>query len=148
MIYDWLKVVGVKEPSEIAYVSNVIIPGIRQENFINESNFLQVTRYLLRLFKENLLDEEMLECLREIKLKTKDSKQTFKSAQFCYLSNRYNPQIKIEGVIKEVTLVSEEYLNSGSSELEWSLFLRQLKLRTGLRLKPLIRIMHLVPFEN
>lgn len=129
LIYDWLKVVGVKEPSEIAYVTNVIIPGIRQENFINESNFLQVTRYLFRLFKENLLDEEMLECLREIKLKTKDSQETFKSAQFCYLSNRYNPQIKIEGVIKEVTLVSEEYLNSGSGELEWSLFFKAIKVK-------------------
>ncbi|WP_346068435.1 sacsin N-terminal ATP-binding-like domain-containing protein [Sphingobacterium siyangense] len=129
LIYDWLKVVGVKEPSEVAYVTNVIIPGIRQGNFINESNFLQITRYLFRLFKENLLDEEMLECLREIKLKTKDSQQTFKSAQLCYLSNRYNPQIKIEGVIKEVTLVSEEYLNSGSSELEWSLFFKAIKVK-------------------
>lgn len=129
LIYDWLKAVGVKEPSQVAYVTNVIIPGIRQENFINESNFLQVTRYLFRLFKENLLDEEMLECLREIMLKTKDSQQTFKSAQFCYLSNRYNPQIKIEGVIKEVTLVSEEYLNSGSSELEWSLFFKAIKVK-------------------
>jgi hypothetical protein len=128
-VYDWLKTIGVKEPSQIAFVTNVIIPNLKNEDFINASNFLQITHYLFRLYKENLLDEEMLEGLREIKLKTKDSENTFKEAQFCYLSNKYQPQLKIEGVIKNVSLVSEEYLFSGSNELEWNLFFKSLKVK-------------------
>lgn len=128
-VYEWLRTIGVKEPSQIAFVTNVIIPNLKKEDFINASNFLQITHYLFRLYKENLLDEEMLECLREIKLKTKDSDLTFKEAQFCYLSNKYQPQLKIEGVIKDVSLLSEEYLFSGSNELEWNLFFKAIKVK-------------------
>ena len=129
LIYGWLKVIGVKEPSQIAFVTNVIIPNINKENFINETNFLQVTRYLFRLFKENLLDEEILESLREIKLKTNSPDQIFKAAQLCYLSNKYQPQFKIEGIIKEVSLVSEEYIYPGINELEWNLFFKAIKVK-------------------
>ncbi|AMM51216.1 hypothetical protein TH61_08555 [Rufibacter sp. DG15C] len=128
-VFDWLKNIGVKEPSQVAYVTNVIIPNIGKDDFINTTNFLKVTHYLFRLFKENLLDEEMLECLRELKIKTKDFDLGFEEAQFCYLSNKYQPQLKIEGVIKDVALVSEEYLSLGSSELEWNLFFKAIKVK-------------------
>jgi hypothetical protein len=128
-VYEWLKTIGVKEPSQIAFVTNVIIPNLKKEGFINAANFLQITHYLFRLFKENLLDEEMLECLRELKLKTKKTELTFKEAQFCFLSNKYQPQLKIEGIIKEVSFVSEEYLFSDSNELEWNLFFKAIKVK-------------------
>jgi hypothetical protein len=83
-VYEWLKTIGVKEPSQIAFVTNVIIPNLKKEGFINATNFLQITHYLFRLFKENLLDEEMLECLRELKLKTKKADLTFKEAQILF----------------------------------------------------------------
>jgi hypothetical protein len=128
-VYAWLKTLGVKEPSQVAFVTNVIIPNLKKTDFINDSNFLQITHYLFRLFKENLLDEEMLESLRELKLKTKKPDLTFKEAQYCFLSNKYQPQLKIEGLINEVPYVSEEYLFSGSSELEWNLFFRAIKVK-------------------
>ncbi len=128
-VYEWLKTVGVKEPSQIAFVTNVIIPNLKNEDFINASNFLQITHYLFRLYKDNLLDEEMLECLRELKLKTKKSELTFREAQFCFLSNKYQPQLKIEGIIKDVSFVSEEYLFSDSNELEWNLFFKAIKVK-------------------
>jgi hypothetical protein len=128
-IYEWLKTIGVKEPSQIAFVTNVIIPNLKKEGFINATNFLQITHYLFRLFKENLLDEEMLECLRELKLKTKKAELTFKEAQSCFLSNRYQPQLKIEGIIKEVSFVSDDYLFTESNELEWNLFFKAIKVK-------------------
>lgn len=128
-VYEWLKTIGVKEPSQIAYVTNVIIPNLKKEGFINATNFLQITHYLFRLFKENLLDEEMLECLRELKLKTKKAELTFEEAQFCFLSNKYQPQLRIEGIIKEVSFVAEDYLLSGSNELEWNLFFKAIKVK-------------------
>lgn len=128
-VYDWLKSIGVKEPSQVAYVTNVIIPGLKDDNFINESNFIEITNYLFRLHRQNLLDEEMLECLREMKLKTKDKDSPFKQAQFCFLPNRYRPQLKFEGVIKDISLVSEEYLSSGGDELQWNLFFKAIKVK-------------------
>lgn len=128
-VYEWLKTIGVKEPSQIAYVTNVIIPNLKKEGFINATNFLQITHYLFRLFKENLLNEEMLECLRELRLRTKKAELTFEEAQFCFLSNKYQPQLRIEGIIKEVSFVAEEYLLSGSNELEWNLFFKAIKVK-------------------
>ena len=87
-IYEWLKTLGVKEPSQVAYVTNVIIPNLKTTDFINQTNFLQITHYLFRLFKENSLDEEIFESLRELKLKTKKLDMTFKEAQHCFLSNK------------------------------------------------------------
>jgi hypothetical protein len=71
----------------------------------------------------------MLECLRELKLKTKKSELTFIEAQFCFLSNKYQPQLKIEDIINQVSFVSEEYLFSCSNELEWNLFFKAIKVK-------------------
>jgi len=128
-VYKWLKTIGVKEPSQIAFVTNVIIPNLNKEDFINASNFLQITHYLFRLFKDNLLDEEMLESLRELKIRTKKKELTFIEAQMCFLSNKYQPQLRIEDIIKEVDFVSEEYLFSDSNELEWNLFFKAIKVK-------------------
>ncbi len=128
-VFNWLKKLGVKEPSQIAYVTNVIIPSLKQPNFINDDNYLQITHYLFRLYKDNLLDEEMLESLRELRIKTKSPKITFKEAQYCFLSNRFQPQLKIEELIKEVYYVSEDYLFSDSNELQWNLFFKALKVK-------------------
>ncbi len=128
-IFNWLKKLGVKEPSQVAYVTNVLIPNLHEDNFINSSNFLQITHYLFRLFRENLLDEEMLESLRELKIKTKEKTLTFIEAQNCFLSNKYQPHLKIEGVINGVFYVSEEYLFSDSNELEWNLFFKAIKVK-------------------
>ncbi|MFT6923330.1 MAG: hypothetical protein ACJA1C_002343 [Crocinitomicaceae bacterium] len=128
-LYDWLKKLGIKEPSQIAFVTNVIIPSLDKSDFITASNFLQITHYLFRLFNENLLDDEMLESLRELKIKTKKATLTFAKAQDCYLSNTYQPQLKIEEIIKDVSYVSEEYIFSHSNELKWNLFFKAIKVK-------------------
>lgn len=128
-LYDWLKKLGIKEPSKVAFVTNVIIPNLDNSEFITPSNFIQVTHYLFRLFKDNRLDDEMLESLRELKIKTKSESLPFVKAQDCYLSNNYQPQLKIEGVVKEVSYVSEEYMFSDSNELEWNLFFKAIKVK-------------------
>lgn len=128
-IYTWLKSLGVKEPSQVVFVTNVIIPNLKDDGFINDSNFLRITHYLLRLYKSNLLEEEVLESLRELKLKTRDVESTFIEAQHCFLSNRYRPQLKIEGIVKNVNFVSEDYLTVHNDELEWNLFFKALKVK-------------------
>lgn len=147
-IYEWLKRIGVKEPSLVAYVTNVIIPNLKKDNFINNSNYLQITHYLFRLFKDNQLDEEVLESLRELKLKTKDENLTFKEAQLCFLSNKYQPQLKIEGVITDVNFVSEEYLFSDSNELEWNLFFKAIKVKDRVEVETINQNNSLATLKN
>lgn len=128
-ILDWLKSLGVKEPSREAYVSNVIIPGLKVPGFINSENYLNITRYLYRLFHENKLTEEMLAGLRELSLKIKSQNVEFKQAQDCFLSNKYRPELQIDGVINEVHLVSEEYIDTQYKELQWNLFFKAIKVK-------------------
>jgi len=136
LIFEWLKKIGVREPSLLAYVTNVIIPNLEKKDFITNDNFLQVTHYLFRLNKQNELDEEVLESLRELKIKTKSPDVTFREAQHCFLSDKYQPQLKIEGIIKDdIFYVSEEYLFSDSSELEWNLFFKAIGVQDRVEIK-------------
>jgi len=128
-IFDWLKLLGVKEPSELAYVTNVIIPNIKSPDFINNENYFQITHYLFRLFNNNQLDEIILEGLRELKLKTIASEACFQEAQHCFLSNKYQPHLRIEGLIDSVSFVSEDYIKTGESELKWNLFFKAIKVK-------------------
>lgn len=134
-IFEWLKLLGVKEPSDLAYVTNVIIPGLKDENFITNQNYLPITGYLLRLFQDNQLDELTLSLLRELKLKTKGSEGAFKKANDCYLSDKYNPYLKIESHISGISYVSEEYLKIGQSELKLSTFFKAIKVKDRIEIE-------------
>lgn len=128
-IYQWLKKLGVKSPSETAYVSNVIIPGIKNHDFITEENYIQVTLFLLRLFKERKLNDEILETLRELDLKTTQPEAGFVQAQNCYLSNRFNPQLKLENIIENINFVSDVYLQHHQTELDWVVFFKAIRVK-------------------
>ena len=147
-LYEWLKKLGTKEPSQITYVTNVIIPSLNKSDFITASNFLQITHYLFRLFNENLLDDEMLESLRELKIKTRKATLTFARAQDCYLSDRYQPQLKIEKIIKDVPYVSEEYIFNDSNELEWNLFFKAIKVKDRVEVETINRNNSLSTLRN
>ena len=147
-LYEWLKKLGTKEPSQITYVTNVIIPSLNKSNFITASNFLQITHYLFCLFNEKLLDDEMLESLRELKIKTRKATLTFARAQDCYLSNRYQPQLKIEEIIKDVPYVSEEYIFNDSNELKWNLFFKAIKVKDRVEVETINRNNSLSTLRN
>jgi len=134
-IFSWLEKLGVQEPSQEAYVTNVIIPNIKKDDYINTGNFLKITHYLFRLYMGNKLDEEMLESLRELKLKTNKTDLSFMEAQHCFLSNEYQPQLKLEGIIKQLYFVSEDYLSLHDNKLEWNLFFKALKVKDAVEVE-------------
>ncbi len=127
-IFEWLKTLGVIEPSKIVYVRNVLVPNLHTENFITHENFLEITHYLFNLFHEHKLDDAILGSLREFKLKINGS--NFEEAQKCFLSNQYNPKLKLEEVIKEdIKFVSEDYLSLDDSEQKWYLFFKAIQVK-------------------
>jgi hypothetical protein len=117
-IKQWLEKLGVKEPSDIAYIENEIIGNI--ENCITKDNYLQVTRYLFNQHKKALLHEMHYEGLRGLKLFT--TNKQFEVAGNCYFSNTYIPHLNLEGVINNLHFLSSKYIESGDNYSEWKTF--------------------------
>lgn len=134
-LQGWLKKLGVKEPTEIAYVTNVIIPNLGTEGFVNEQNYLQITFHLFKLYWEKLLDEVLLESLRELPLLVKGENISFIEAQSTYLSNRYRPTLPLEELIYDLNFVSENYLSNNRQYNEWSIFFKAIKVKDQIEIE-------------
>jgi hypothetical protein len=136
-LYKWLEKLGVKRPSELAYVTNVLIPGIKDkgQEFITTANYLPVTQYLFRLNKEGVLTDELFESLRELKVKTTLDDASFNEAQFCYLASAYRPVLPLESVVEDLPFVSDDYLSNGAPAAEWYLFFKKLKVKDRIELE-------------
>lgn len=149
-LMEWLKKLGVKRPSELAYVTNVLIPGIKDKSltFITLDNYLPVTHYLFRLDKEGALTDELFESLRELKVKTTRADDSFEEAQFCYLANRYRPELALENVIDDLPFIGDEYLTNGAREEEWYRFFKKLKAKDRIELEAITANNSLVPLRS
>jgi len=133
-LLKWLEKLGVQRPSEVAYVTNVLVPALRaSETVITAENYLTVTNYLFRLHREGKLSSDLVEALRELPLKTSDG--SFKAAQFCYLASAYHPLLALESVIEDLPFVSDDYLGNAAGWLEWQQFFRRLKVKDRIELE-------------
>lgn len=120
-IKNWLEFLGVKEPSDEAYLENEIIGNI--ENCIDINNYLQVTRYIFNQHKKGLLSELHYDQLQDLKILT--TKNDFRAAKECYLSDFYEPSLRLEKVNEEGTYVSIAYKQEEDLISEWkTLFLK------------------------
>lgn len=120
-IKNWLEQLGVKEPSDIAYLENEIIGNI--ENCITKDNYLRVTRYLFNQHKKALVTDWHFEKLQDLKIFTKN--KDFKSANECYLSDFYEPSLKLEKLNEAGKYVSETYKQPEDLISEWkTLFIK------------------------
>lgn len=134
-IFDWLKKMGVKEPSEVAYVTNVIIPNLENPGFVTEENHIQIISYLLRLFQDRQLTEEMLSQLRGLRIKTKLSDGRFARAHDCFLSDKYNPYTKLESTISGLNYISEDYLTIVPAEHIISVFFKAISVKDRIEIE-------------
>ncbi len=120
-VKGWLELLGVKEPSDAAYLENEIIGNI--ENCIEKDNYLKVTRYIFNQHKKGLLSELHYDQLQDLKLFT--TSKEFKAAKECYLSDFYEPSLKLQKVNEAGKYVSENYKQQEDLVSEWkTLFLK------------------------
>lgn len=120
-IRSWLELLGVKEPSDEAYLENEIIGNI--EHCIDKKNYLQVTRYIFNQHKKGLLSDWHYDQLQDLKIFT--ISKEFKTAKKCYLSDFYEPSLKLEKVNEAGAYVSETYKQQEDLISEWkTLFLK------------------------
>lgn len=121
VIRDWLASLGVKEPSDEAYLENEIIGNIKE--CVTDVNYRKVARFLFDKSRKGELTATQFQALCALKLMTTGGKLT--EAQSCFLSDRFEPRLKLEKVHASGLYVAADYIQAGDLVSEWkSFFLR------------------------
>ncbi|SDY29945.1 sacsin N-terminal ATP-binding-like domain-containing protein [Hymenobacter psychrophilus] len=114
---SWLESLGVKEPSDEAYLENEIIGNISK--CITRDNYQQVTRYLFSQYKKGKITPTHLEKLQDIRLMCTNG--VLHAAKDCYLADSYEPILKLQEKNKKGDFVAE-YKESDDLVSEWKTF--------------------------
>lgn len=117
-VKSWLELLGVKEPSDTAYIENELIGNI--ETCITTTNYKQVTRYLFNHHKKGGLSESQYAKFEDLLLFTTEKKLV--KAKSCYLSDLYEPALKLENIYKQGSYISVNYKELGDLTSEWKTF--------------------------
>jgi hypothetical protein len=118
VILEWLEQLGVKEPTDLAFIEKTIIGQV--ENFVNLDNAIPLIRYLFNAHKKNLLLDHHYKSLTELKLLTKGNK--FIQAGQAYLSNFYEPAFQLENIYQNDFYVAEQYVTDSISKRDLGTF--------------------------
>lgn len=125
----WLESLGVKEKTDITYITQNIIPKI--ESYITPQNALQTIRDLFSLYRKGNLQEDLIRQLSRIKLLTKSG--SLCPANACFLSDYYKPRLEIEKLIENDMFVCEAYCVDILEKDEWRRFFKMLGVNEGIR---------------
>ncbi|WFA09198.1 RNA-binding domain-containing protein [Tissierella sp. Yu-01] len=126
-IKNWLESLGVKEKTDITYITQNILP--HASNYVNKDNAISEIQKLFSLYRKGDLRENLIQQLSEIKLMT--TKNTLLQASKCYLSDFYNPRLKIEKMLREDMFVTQEYCYNTHEKDEWKRFFKILGVSEG-----------------
>lgn len=117
LIKNWLEDLGVKEPTDVNFVEKTIIGD---SEFIKEENAIKIGRYLFNANKKGILSDYHFSKLHHINILTQQG--TLKKTQDCFLSDFYEPLLKLEKVSDVDFFVSEKYFENKDLKIEWKAF--------------------------
>ena len=130
-IKNWVEYLGVEEPSDLSFIEKTIIG--QAETYITEENALQIGRYLFNAHKKGKLHEQHYEGLQKLKVLTQE--QNLISAETVYLSDFYEPELRIESIYKYDFYVSNKYFESPNLKSEWKTFLLKIGVNQNITLQ-------------
>lgn len=133
-IKNWVEYLGVKETSDLSFIEKTIIG--QAETYITEENALQIGRYLFNAHKKGKLHEQHYEGLQKLKVLTQE--QNLISAETAYLSDFYEPELRIESIYKYDFYVSNKYFESPNLKSEWKTFLLKIGVNQNINLQNII----------
>lgn len=121
-VKKWLIELGVKYPKNIEILRKSVFPMINNDH-ITVDNTLDITNFIFKLYTNGELADSDYTTLRKIKLLTNNG---LKVVQDTYLSNVYNPKLKLEELVPEQSYISKEYILNNSDIDNWKSFLLRL----------------------
>jgi hypothetical protein len=119
-LIEWLEKLGVTDPGSMAYLEKEIIGSI--DNCINDENYLNITKFIFDLHRDNKLKANHYVNLQELPLKTN---RGFKKANQTVLSAAFNPTTDFSKVLPTEAYLSGDYLSIFNVE-ECKSFFKQL----------------------
>ena len=121
MIVGWLKILGIRELSNMSFVAYVF----DHPEYITKENAISVGRLLFETWeKDNYLEKkEYIEEIRNINFLAKDGE--LRPVSTMYLGTKYKPEDDVEAVYpNDAFFISEEYPDSNNIE-DWAYFLKK-----------------------
>jgi hypothetical protein len=137
-VKSWLELLGVKEPSDLAYIENELIGNI--ETCITNKNYKEVTRYLLNQHKKGLLSEWHYRKLQDLPIYT--TKKELIPAKQCYLCDILEPLLRIEKINENGKYVSESYKERGDLASEWKTFFLKIGISENISIQSITTSRH------
>lgn len=133
-IRSWLGKLGVKEPDQIldAIADNA-------SSIITSSNYIKLTRYLFSQHNNGMLEGKHHK-FSELKIYT--TKKEFCSASECYLSNVFEPSLKLQKIEKDLNFVSEKYKEEDDLPSQWKTFFLKIGVIDGINTVETIASVH------
>lgn len=132
-IRSWLERLGMKEKTDISFISQIIIPNI--DTCTTKENAIELFIELFNLYKKESLNNEILKQLSSIKLLTKAG--TLLPAEKCYFSDYYNPHLRLEKLIDLQNIISDSYCENPNEKDEIKDFLKRLGVKERISKKNL-----------
>jgi hypothetical protein len=116
-IKEWLEQLWVSEASDDVKLKNILND---LDTYINQDNYLKNTRFLFKKYKEWKFDISDYDILNDLKILT--TKGNLIKVCTSYLSDIYEPKLKLEESLDEDIFISEEYIENNDLESEWKAF--------------------------
>lgn len=130
-IKTWLENLGVQEPSDSSFIEKTIIE--QGDTFVTTENAIEIGRYLFNAHKKGKLEPQHYQKLQHLNILTKQN--SLISASKSFLSDFYEPDLKIENIYNEDIFVSEKYFESKDLKREWNTFFTEIGVDQGIKWK-------------
>lgn len=130
-LINWLKLLGVREASEIDIFRKSIIPIINNDK-VNIDNAIIIGQFIFRLYKKKQLTESDYQALTKMKLLTILNHVQIPEA--CYLADYYNPKVKLQNLLNNGEYISPNYINKQDEISEYKALFLKIGVRESIRI--------------
>ncbi|WP_272149732.1 sacsin N-terminal ATP-binding-like domain-containing protein [Tenacibaculum aiptasiae] len=118
----WLEELGVIEKTDLSYLRKTIIENA--STYITHENSIETILNIFSLYAKMEIGKDELNELSQLKLLTEQG--NLLPANSCYLSDSYNPRLKLQTSITDDIFVSQEYIKNISEKEEMKRFFKMM----------------------
>lgn len=114
----WLEGLEIKEKSDATFLIRTVVP--KATNYATKENTIETIRKAAELLGKGEITLNIPPLLSKLKILT--TQGNLIPAEECYFCDKYNPRVKLQGLITDDIFVSDEYLTANNLEKLKTLF--------------------------